>query len=307
MNEVRFDRMIPAQLVARREACNLAYLPVGALEWHGAHMPFGTDFLIVQRLAEEAARRFGGVVFPPIYYHDVRYQLHDCRPEWHRTYTELLQVPEAFTAFPLCDEEGRPELECPVTLPEDGPQPAEALPFDHDGQWREFTRHIATVLLEIHLYGFRNILLLPGHGPNFRICPEAEEVYRQNVARRSALGPPARTLSFNYFSNLDEPRYGQHWLHADALEGSLTMAAVPGTVHLDRLPDDPEAIPPAYLGYPYLNETDGYSPEYAELRDSFAYFDPRNANADYGRRQLEHVLGKIGEQVAEWMGVSSAD
>ena len=27
MPEVRFDRMVPSQIVARREACNLAYLP----------------------------------------------------------------------------------------------------------------------------------------------------------------------------------------------------------------------------------------------------------------------------------------
>jgi len=33
MTEIRFDHMIPAEVVARREACNLAYLPVGALEW----------------------------------------------------------------------------------------------------------------------------------------------------------------------------------------------------------------------------------------------------------------------------------
>lgn len=303
MTEVRFDRMIPAQVIARREACNVAYLPVGALEWHGAHMPFGTDYLIVNWLAEEAAQRFGGVAFPPIYYSDVRYQLHDSRPEWHNTYTAMMRIPPAFSAFPLRDAAGNPELGDPVTPPEDGPLPAEALAFDHAGQWREMTRHIAMVLLEIHLYGFRHIVLLPGHGPNFRICPEAEEVYRQNVARRSALGPPARTFTFNYFNNLDEPMYGQHWLHADRLEGSLTMAAAPETVHLDQLPSDPAAIPPAYLGHPYLSETEGYHPDYAELKASFAYFDPRSGTSEeYGRRQLEHALVEIGVSIEALLG-----
>ena len=303
MSEVRFDRMIPAEVVARREACNVAYLPVGALEWHGAHMPFGTDYLIVNWLAEAAAQRFGGVAFPPIYYSDVRYQLHDSRPEWHNTYTEMMRIPPTFSAFPLRDADGNPELGDPVTPPEDGPMPAEALAFDHAGQWRELTRHIAMVLLEIHLYGFHNIVLLPGHGPNFRICPEAEEVYRQNVARRSAFGTPARTTSFNYFHHLDEPMYGQHWLHADRLEGSLIMGVASETVHLDRLPADLDTIPPAYLGHPYLTETEGYRPEYAELKESFAYFDPRSGTtAEYGRRQLEHALGHIGLQVEALLG-----
>ena len=65
MEEVRFDRMVPKTIVARRRECNLAYLPVGSLEWHGSHMPFGTDYMTVGYLAEEAARRFGGVAFPP--------------------------------------------------------------------------------------------------------------------------------------------------------------------------------------------------------------------------------------------------
>jgi len=153
------------------------------------------------------------------------------------------------------------------------------------------------VLLEIHLYGFHNILLLPGHGPNFQICPQAEEVYRQNVARRSALGPPAQTASFNYFQHLDEPMYGQHWLHADRLESALMMAIAPDTMHPEQLPADPEAIPPAYLGHPYLNEMDGYAPDQAHLRESFAYFDPRNATSDYGRRQFAHLLSAVGDVV----------
>lgn len=302
MSEVRFDRMVPAEVVARRNERNLAYLAVGTLEWHGNHMPFGTDYLIVDWLAREAAKRNGGVVFPPIYYHDVRYELHDSRMEWNRTFAESLDIPREFAAFPLPAGESLSADGRPATPPEDGPLPAEALPFDYESQWREFKRHIARVLLEIHLYGFRNILLLPGHGPNFRLCPDAEEVYRQNVARRSAFGPPARTASFNYFHHLNEPRYGEHWLHADRLEGSLTMAVAPETMHLERLPDDPATIPPAYLGMPYLTEDDGYRPEYAHLRESFAYFDPRNGtSAEYGHRQLAHVLDEIDGFLRAWL------
>ena len=82
MEEVRFDRMVSVDVVARRKECDLAYLPVGVLEWHGSHLPFGTDCFSVAYIAEEAARRFGGIVFPPMYYGDVRYYLAESRAEW---------------------------------------------------------------------------------------------------------------------------------------------------------------------------------------------------------------------------------
>lgn len=93
LEPVRFDMMVPARILARRQACNLAYLPVGSLEWHGPHVPFGTDYLTVTHLAEEAARRFGGVVFPPLYYGDGRYYLQECRLEWRKSYAREMELP----------------------------------------------------------------------------------------------------------------------------------------------------------------------------------------------------------------------
>ena len=93
-----------------------------------------------------------------------------------------------------------------------------------------------------------------------------------------------------------------HWIHADRWEGSVTMVAAPGTVHPELLPKDPATIPPAYLGHPYLTESDGYNPELKHLWHSFAYFDPRNGTSEaYGQQQLEHVLAKAGKVVEELM------
>jgi len=304
VDEVRFDRMVPSMVVARREACNLAYLPVGSLEWHGDHMPFGTDYFTVTHIAEEAARRFGGVAFPPIVYGDVRYILQECRVEWRKTYVRTMRVPEAYaSAFPLQDADGSPGYEGP-TQPDDGPAPRVPLDFTKAGQEEEFARHIARALLEIHLYGFRHILLLPGHGPNPAYCRKAEEIYRENVARRSAFGPPARTTTWFYIEagKEAEPMLENHWIHADRWEGSVTMVAAPGTVHPELLPQDKATIPPAYLGHPYLTETEGYNREMRHLWHSFDYFDPRNGTSeDYGRAQLEHILAKAGEAIEELM------
>ncbi len=297
--------MVPAEVVARREACNLAYLPVGSLEWHGAHMPFGTDYFTVAHIAEEAARHLGGVVFPPIFYHDTRYWLQECRVEWRNTYVRDMAIPRAFAeAFPLENAAGEPEFGAPLTRPDDGPLPEDVLPFTIEEQMRSFSRHIARVLLEIHLYGFRNILLLPGHGPNPPQCRQAEEIYRQNVARRTAFGPPARTLTYFYIDGVDswEPLLKGHWLHADRWEGSVTMVAAPGTVHPELLPGDPQVIPPAYLGFPFLSETEGYRSNAPEDVAFFRHFDPRNGTSEeYGREQLRRILERLSTEVERWM------
>lgn len=233
MEEVRFDRMVPATVLARRKECNLAYLPVGTLEWHGSHMPFGTDYFSVAYIAEEAARQFGGVAFPPMYYGDVRYILSECRVEWRKTYSQQMEVPEAYaSAFPLQNNDGSPGYECP-TQPDDGTPASDPLAFSYDEQINFFVRLIASTLLSIHLYGFRNIVMLPGHGPNPGFCRQAEEVYRQNVLRRKALGTPAKTLTWFYLEagKESEPLLKNHYIHADKWEGSITMVEI-GRAHV---------------------------------------------------------------------------
>lgn len=58
----------PSQLREELERCPLVFLPVGPLEYHGPHMPLGTDPLNAQFCAVEACRRLGkGVVMPTLY------------------------------------------------------------------------------------------------------------------------------------------------------------------------------------------------------------------------------------------------
>lgn len=299
MPEVRFDRMVPSQVVARREACNLAYLPVGSLEWHGPHLPLGTDYLTVAYLAEQAADRFGGVAFPPLYYGDVRYHLQECRLEWRHSYARDMQVPEDYAAaFPLQNEDGTYGYQCP-TQPDDGPAPEIPLPFSLAEQQQAFATLIAQTLLSIHLYGFRRILLLPGHGPNPGPCRQAETLYRENVARRSAFGPPAQTQTWFYIdvAQESEPLLKNHWIHADKFESSLTAVAAPGTVHPELLPPPGELVP-SYLGHPYLTEATGYNPEHEPIWFSFDALDPRSGiSEEYGQAQWEALLAGLGEVV----------
>jgi creatinine amidohydrolase len=61
-----YELMRPQEIVAARTAVPVAYVPIGPLEWHGPHLPFGVDLLHAHSMALEAARRTGGVVLPPL-------------------------------------------------------------------------------------------------------------------------------------------------------------------------------------------------------------------------------------------------
>ena len=60
----RYAELRPAELEALVAAAPIAYVPWGALEWHGPHLPFGLDGFTAEAVAERAARRTGGVILP---------------------------------------------------------------------------------------------------------------------------------------------------------------------------------------------------------------------------------------------------
>jgi creatinine amidohydrolase len=62
--EVRLDRLRPAGIDAAMARAPIAWIPLGALEYHADHLPNGTDGITGQGLLERAARRAGGVVLP---------------------------------------------------------------------------------------------------------------------------------------------------------------------------------------------------------------------------------------------------
>jgi len=65
---VEYQDLMPAEFERRIGEFPLVYVPVGALEWHGEHQAIGLDGLKMHGLCCEAARRGGGIVFPPIYH-----------------------------------------------------------------------------------------------------------------------------------------------------------------------------------------------------------------------------------------------
>jgi creatinine amidohydrolase len=67
MEKVHYSELLPHEFRARLAARPLAYLPLGTLEWHGEHLPYGSDAIQSEGLMVACARELGGIVLPPIH------------------------------------------------------------------------------------------------------------------------------------------------------------------------------------------------------------------------------------------------
>jgi len=67
--QVQMQFMRPGQLEAAAREFPVVYVPFGCIEWHGRHLPLGNDALKAHAILVKCAEKFGGVVFPPIWFH----------------------------------------------------------------------------------------------------------------------------------------------------------------------------------------------------------------------------------------------
>ena len=66
--ETRYEWLRPGELRERQKDCALVILPVAPLEYHGPHMPLGTDPVNATRIAHACCEKLGkGVVMPTLY------------------------------------------------------------------------------------------------------------------------------------------------------------------------------------------------------------------------------------------------
>jgi creatinine amidohydrolase len=64
---MNYEELLPAEFEAAIKSAPVAYLPWGALKWHGRHLALGLDSLKAHAIAQRVARRSGGVVLPPVW------------------------------------------------------------------------------------------------------------------------------------------------------------------------------------------------------------------------------------------------
>ncbi|MHC4443589.1 MAG: creatininase family protein [Planctomycetota bacterium] len=73
---VQMQFMRPSQLEAAARKFPVVYVPFGLIEWHGQHLPLGTDALKAHGILVKTAEEYGGVVYPPVYFHNGFNQKH---------------------------------------------------------------------------------------------------------------------------------------------------------------------------------------------------------------------------------------
>jgi creatinine amidohydrolase len=67
--DVQMQFMRPGQLEQAGRRFPVVYVPFGLIEWHGRHLPLGNDALKAHAVLVKCAEEFGGVVYPPVWFH----------------------------------------------------------------------------------------------------------------------------------------------------------------------------------------------------------------------------------------------
>lgn len=262
---VEFELMRPPQIVEARRRCPVAFVPVGPLEWHGPHLPMGTDAISAHRVAVGAARRVGGVVLPPFFLG-----------------TETVRAvagPQSVQALGFQGHERIVGMDFPDN-------PVKSL-YVEEGAFAVVIREIIRLL---KLDPYRLVIIVNGHGATNhmralrRVAAEESDPPRVRVVYESAGSPPV--------SAAHDPG------HANRGETAFMMSAVPQSVDLSALPSI--ETPLRYCDYGIVNGAafEGHpTPDFTVPRDA----DPRYATKDEGAARLAGNIERLALQVTTYL------
>ena len=212
--KVRYHMLRPEQIVARRQACPVAYVPIGTLEWHGVHNPVGADTLQAEGMAILCAQKGGGLVFPPLYYGESRLE-----------------------ALMEANAKDRDAIAERMALSPDNFAP-DRQPFDATEQAMNYHRLLFHILAEVESLGFEVGVLVAGHYPLIDHARAA--VLQFNQREYSKRHGMLAWACVDYLLVRDQ--YDCAGDHAAGWETSHMLALHPETVDLDLLPPKGEAL-----------------------------------------------------------------
>jgi len=67
-SSILFEELKPEELKKIIDNPSIIYLPLGTLEWHSDHLPFGTDAFESYEICKAVCKKTGGCVIPPLYF-----------------------------------------------------------------------------------------------------------------------------------------------------------------------------------------------------------------------------------------------
>lgn len=203
----------PYLVKAEKEKMPVAYVGLGILEWHGEHNSAGLDGVKADGMAIHFAKRFGGVVVPPLFWGDHRGEI-----------CELVFKPEIFKDIKedhtglICDKMGYDI----ARLEENAKRSADS------GGWDLWIKLIIHMFFELESFGYNCIVPIPGHYPLIPQLNTAIEQYKAQNGRCDIF--PICDYMYNNSKDSGD--------HAAKFETSLMMALYPDQVELSRLDPD---------------------------------------------------------------------
>ncbi len=205
MRKVRYEEMLPHEIVEARTACPVAYLAIGGLEWHGEHNCVGLDTVKAHALTLKCAEGNGGVAMPALFFGEPR---------------------ESGLMEANYDPDGRIAAKMGLPTENFAAGYMQTAVLDESERYLRLLLHI---LMELESLGFRVIVLVAGHYPLLHLARAAAEIHNMKWPR------PSKAWACTGFELVKDeiPEAGDH---AGPWETSLMMALRPDLVDLSRLP-----------------------------------------------------------------------
>ncbi len=205
-DEVRYEYLRPAQIVARRKEHPVAFVPLGTIEWHGPHNPTGLDGLKAHSLCVRAAQRGGGLVFPVVWYGE------------HRE-SHLVEI----------NRTSGKDIQDRMDLPHEN----FAAGYTRSGtvidQAVDYIRLLWKIACQTKSLGFRSLVFFNGHYPLTHYGRFLGHLISRHLGMTSWAGHEGELMAGR----------GDH---AGKWETSLMMAADPGLVDLEELREAGEFV-----------------------------------------------------------------
>lgn len=252
--ETRYEWLRPGQLIGRKEQCPLVLVPLGPLEYHGPHLPLGTDPLSAGFVAHECCRRLGkGVVLPTMF-----------------VGTERERDPDMLESLGFKRDDYVVGMDFPSRLWNSHYLPEEV-----------FALIVATEIRCLISQGYRYIFIVNGHGAfNHnavlkRLCIELSNTTAAQVD--FAIGFPEKAAASGAIG------------HADIAETSLIMHYSREAVDLETLP--PRDVPLRYTDYSVV-DGQGFIASQPDRRVP-EEFDPRDAVPQIGKLHFETTVSEL--------------
>lgn len=260
MRTRQIELLRPGEISTEIERYPVVYWPLGLIEWHGPHLPTGTDALNAEAAARLAADKGGGLVLPTLY-----------------GGTERERSSEMLRWLGFDGDEWVVGMDFPANT-----LPSMYIPEE------VFALIIRENLPLLAGMGFQLAVLLSGHAAENQV-----QVLHRLAAEFNEKGPIQVLVSLPFGADVDgQLKVG----HASMVETSAMMALRPESVDLEELPPSSERLQNTRWGIvDYATFMGRPTADRAVRGDD----DPREATAESGWDNLEGAVDGILRQVRD--------